>query len=266
MPAVDLARLSREIDQMLGPAQDPAALARAALDLLERYAERPRRKPGRLEDSLNAPRPVMDALGHALASEGVASGQILALADALWSLPLRETRLLALDVMHACDVPEVADRAERCASDTADPQILEEVARRGLATWGQKDRPQAFRCAGRWLVAGNPRVRELALAFLLAIVEDGGSEDLRGVINLLSACPELGRGPERRSLARLLLSLVRRAPAEGSRLLLDGVRQGNQPIVQIARQALPLLPPSQRKALENALAASGPSGIMPRSE
>jgi len=265
MPSVDPARLAREIDRMLEQTPDPSSRAREAADLLERYAERARRKPGRPEDTLHTPRHVITALARSLTAETSDPDEGLALASALWAIPLRETRLLAADLLGVWGGVEVADWAEERAAETADLRILEKVARHGLAAWRNGDRGEAFRRAGGWLTAPSTRVRELGLLLLLSIVEAGESDDLRRVINLLGASPETGSGPERKTFARLLISLVRRSPREAARFLLDGVRRGNPAVSQIARQALPLLPARQQQTLEDALAHGEPSGIMPTS-
>src|SRR3972149_454160 len=185
MPSVDPARLAREIDRRLEQTPDPSSRAREAADLLERYAERARRKPGRPEDTLHTPRHVITALARPLTAA-------------------------TSDPLGVWGGVEVADWAEERAAETADLRILEKVARHGLAAWRNGDRGEAFRRAGGWLTAPSTRVRELGLLLLLSIVEAGESDDLRRVINLLGASPETGSGPGREKLARLPLSLARR--------------------------------------------------------
>jgi len=266
MPAVDPARLAGEIDAVFGRAHEPAALARQVLELLERYAERARRHGGQREDALDSPRPVTAALAHAVEAEASRTGAGLDLAEALWSIPVRETRLLASEALGVENGEGVADWAESRAAATADLRVLEAMAGRGLAAWGSRDRAAALRRVGRWVGEGNARVRELGLLFLLPIVERGGSEDLRRVINLLGVCTEVGKGPERRTLSRLFLALIRRSPQEAARFLMDAVGQGNLVVSQIARQTLPVLPAKQKQVVEEALARGRASGIIPPSQ
>jgi hypothetical protein len=266
MPAVDPARLAREVDGLFNLTLEPSALAGRVLDLLERYAERARRKGGKSEDSLDCPRPVTAALANAIGAEARRGGRSLDLAQALWSIPIRETRLLACEALGVEPGDAAADWAEGRAPETSDLRVLEGLARRGLAAWSSRDRPTSLRRAGRWIRSESDRVRELGCLFLLPIAESGGSEDVRQVIHLLRETREVGRGPERRTLSALLLTLVRRSPQEAARYLLDAVGEGNPVLSQIARQALPLLPARQKQALEETLARARASGRMPPSQ
>jgi hypothetical protein len=209
---------------------------------------------------------VITALARALAAEVSGQAEALALAGALWSFPLREPRLLAADILAAWDGVEVAEWVADRAHGTADLRLLEALASTGLAAWRNGDRARAFHRAGAWLGGPNTHARELGLLLLLSIVEEGRSDDLRLVINLLAASPEVGVGTERKTLARLLISLARRTPRETARFLLDGVRRGNHAIAHVARQTLSALPPKQRQILEETLAQAEPSGIMPPSQ
>jgi hypothetical protein len=265
MPAVDPVRLAREVDGVFGLALEPSALAGKIRDLLERYAERARRKGGKPEDSLDCPRPVMVALAHAIGAEARRGGRGLELADALWSTPIRETRLLACEALGVEPGDAPAAWAERRGSETSDLRVLEGLARRGLAAWGSRDRPAALGRVERWIRSKGERLRELGCLFLLPVAEGGESEDVRQVIDLLHHSPEVGLGVERRTLSTLLLILVRRSPQEATRYLLDAVAEGNPAVTQIARQALPLLPPRQKRDLEETLARARASGRMPAS-
>jgi hypothetical protein len=116
--------------------------------------------------------------------------------------------------------------------------------------------------AREWIGSPSGRLRELGLDFLFALVEEGGSEDVREVLSLLAAHPMLGRGQERRALARLLRALAERSPQETARHLIDGVKAGAAASAQIARQVLPLLAERQQRVLEEALARGRASGTM----
>jgi hypothetical protein len=265
MPAVDPLRLAREVDGMFDQTLDPSALAGKVLDLLERYAERARRKGGRPEDSLDCPRPLMAALARAIGAEARRGGRGLELADALWTTPLRETRLLACEALGVEPGDAAADWAERRCVEASDLHVLDGLARRGLAAWGSRDRPAALGRAERWIRGKAERLRELGCLFLLTVAEGGESEDVRQVIDLLHQSPQVGLGAERRTLSTLLLTLVRRSPQEAARYLLDAVAEGNPALTQLARQALPFLPARQKRDLEETLARARASGRMPAS-
>lgn len=265
MPAVDPARLAREIERAFEPDDGPGLLARRVADLLAAYAERARRPGGARTDTLNVPRPVMRAVGRALASASGAGASAIELASALWSIPLRETRILAAEALAPCMAEEAADWVEAQATEASDPTVLERLAARGLSGYRAGDARRALARAGGWVESSGARQRELGLVFLKAFIEEGGSEDLRRVLSLLAACPALGRGVERRALSGLLRALAERSPQETARYLADGVRAGSPASSAIARQILPLLSGRQQQILEEALARGRASGIIPPS-
>lgn len=262
MPAVDPARLAREIEQVFEARGEPSLLARRVADLLTLYAERARRAGGARGDRLNVPRPVMASVGEAIASSAGVRGHALELAAALWSLPLQETRILAAEALASCPSREAADWAEARVGETIDVAVLERLAGRGLSGYRAREPQEAMGRAREWIGSPSGRLRELGLDYLFALVEEGGSEDVREVLSLLAAHPMLGRGQERRALARLLRALAERSPQETARHLIDGVKAGAAASAQIARQVLPLLAERQQRVLEEALARGRASGTM----
>jgi hypothetical protein len=266
VPAVDPARLAREIERAFEPEGEPSLLARRVADLLTLYAERARRAGGARADRLNVPRPVMASVGDAVASSAGRRGHTLEFAAALWSIALHETRILAAEALASCASREAADWAEARVTETADFAVLEHLARRGLSGYRAREPQQAMARVREWIGSRSGRLRELGLYSLFSLVEEGGSEDVRAVLSLLAAHPALGRGHDGRALARLLRALAERSPQETARYLVDGVRAGAAASSQIARQVLPLLTERQQRILEEALARGRASGTMPPSK
>jgi hypothetical protein len=265
MPAVDPARLAHEIERAFESHDDPRLLAQRVSDLLAAYSERARRPGGARTDALNVPRPVMNAVGRALASASDGGPASIELASALWSIPLRETRLLAAEALAPCRAEGAADWVESQAAVASDPMVLERLAGRGLSAYRAGDPRRALTRAGGWLRSSGARQRELGLIFLTAFVEEGTSEDLRQILSLLAGCPALGQGTERRALSNLLRALAQRTPQETVRYLADGVRAGSATLSMIARQILPRLTGRQQQILEEVLARGRASGIIPPS-
>ena len=74
MPAIDLSRLSREVDRLRSAFASPGDVVRGAVDVLDFYAERARRPsavpaPEDRGRSLDVPAPVLRAIGIGLQTQ-----------------------------------------------------------------------------------------------------------------------------------------------------------------------------------------------------
>jgi hypothetical protein len=207
----------------------------------------------------------MASIGDAISSSSGGREHSLELAAALWSIALHETRLLAAEALASCGSAEAANWVEARVTETADAAVLAHLAGRGLSGYRAAEAQAALARACEWIGSRSSRLRELGLLFLLSLVEDGGSEEVRKALSLLAAHPALGRGQERRALAGLLRALAGRSPHETAHYLLEGVKAGAPASSEIARQILPLLTERQQRILEEALARGRASGTMPPS-
>ncbi len=272
MPAIDPARLAHEIELLRAEGESPAGLAQRALDSLELYADRARRPrggavPGEGAWVLGVPRPVQRALATAL--QGQMGGQeavALETASLLWGAGHREARMLAASVLGPLQSGRVADWVEARAPACDDPEVLAELAGRGLAGWRAKA-PQALldRIEG-WLRVSDQGLRAFAIAALTAHVQDSLFEDLPSVFRLLRSVTPPARGPLLRAQRKLVETLAMRSAPETARYLLDELAAGKAGVSRLTRQVLPSFPLRQRHLLEEALSEQMRPGIIRSSE
>jgi hypothetical protein len=271
MPAVDPARLEREIETLMEAAAEPQALTRRVLDLLEFYAERARRTAGTEAatpyKAFGVPRPVVRGLGAALRARlGDNPEAALAAASALWGAGYRETQFLAASILGVLQGREAAGWAAARAETCPDAVCLAELARSGLAGWRAAE-PQTYLAqTSAWLRSGSERVRALGATGLTALVDDASFEDLPAVFRLLTDLPLAGHGVFRRALEQTVDALARRSPPEAARFLLDALRLGTPGAASLARRSLPAFPARQRGLLEEALSEGRGAGIIPPSQ
>ncbi len=259
MPAVDPARLAREIDAILEHFGDPGALRRLVLDVLDFYADRARR-PGasiHADDApwaFGVPRPVLRSMGRALRARSVQQPQVaLAAAEALWGAGYRETQVLAASILASQAGPQAADWAQPRAEACQDRAALAELAGPGMEGWRRAE-PQAFLArASVWLRSANPRLLAFGLLALTAAVEAPGFVDLPAVLRMLAGVCGETRGESRRGLVALVRVLARRSPAETARFVLDELEARTPGAERLLRGVLEAFPAPQRERLAQAL-------------
>jgi hypothetical protein len=263
MPAIDLSRLSREVERLQSAFGSPGEVVRGAVDVLDFYAERARRpaaapSPEERGRSLDVPAPVLRAIGIGLQKQaGVQPEGCWDVAQALWDADLRETRVLACWVLSGLNDGAVAAWVERRAADLEDSAVLTAVVERALLGWRRSSGKAYVEQIGRWLGTSRSVLHALALRALLAGLEIPELEDLHLAFQALARLPHPMRGEARQALTDLLATLAKRSPAETTRFLLEGIDREQPGIERQVRSLIAGLPPTQRERLTAALAASG---------
>ncbi len=261
MPAVDLARLAREVDR-LGQAFDaPADLLRATLDVLDFYAERARRPMATAASlergrSLDVPAPVVRAIGAGLQKQASLHPEgCLPAADALWEARTRETQVLACWVLGVRTHADVASWLERRAQDLDDPVVLRAAVDRALQGWRQAEAKAYVDQIDRWLGSPRSALQAFGLRALEAALDLPELDDLQRVYRALARLPRPVRGEARHALASVLAGLTQRSPGETTRFLLEEIEREVPGIERMVRSLAPAMPPTQRERLTAALAA-----------
>lgn len=271
MPAVDPARLQREIEALTEVATDSTVLARRTLDLLEFYAEQPRRvassEAAIPHKAFGVPHPVIRGLGAALQARLRDSPEAaVAAASTLWEAGYRETQLLAASVLGVVKGKDAAVWAAARAETCKDGVCLMELARTGLAGWRAAEPQTCLAQISAWLRSGSERVRTLGASSLAALVDDAAFEDVPAVFRLLASLPLAGHGVFRGALEQTVGALARRSPPEAARFLLDALRLRTPGAEALIRRSLSAFPARQRSLLEAALSEGRGTGIIPPSQ
>lgn len=265
MPAIDLDRLARQVERLEALFAAPGDLTRATLDLLEFYAERARRQPGRADlpdrtRSLEVPPPVVRAIGTGLQNQARRSPQgALPVAEGLWSAAIREMRVLACWALSACPQPEVAAWLEAHAAEMEDPVVLQTAVERGLAGWRRADGRAYVARIDRWIVSPRTPLQALGLRALEAGLDLPELDDLQHAFQALAELPRPVRGEARHALESVLGRLADRSPAETTRFLLEEIDRAVPGMERLVKSVAVRLPPAQRLRLTAALAARSSS-------
>ena len=261
MPAIDLGRLEREVQHLETLFDSPVELTRAALDVLDFYAERARRPLAALAaekegQSLNVPAPVLRAIGQSLQKQTAAHPESgWPAADALWDVELRETRVLACWVLSGFGDERVAEWVEPRLSGLDDPGVMASVVERAFFNWRRLAGVTYIERIERWLASSRSVLHALGLRALEAGLDMPELEDMHRAFEALAGLPRPVRGDARNALADLLETLARRSPAETTHFLLQAIDADQPGIERLARSLLANLPPAQRGRLAAALSS-----------
>lgn len=260
MPAIDLARLAREVERLEALFGSPQELRRATLDVLGFYAQRARRAPDSAEvmdgeRALGVPPPVVRAIGAGLQGQARrAPAAALPVAAALWDAAEREARLLACWVLSALPQEQVAAWLEARAGELDDPAVLKAAVERGLEAWRRADGKAYVAQLDRWIASPRSAVQALGLRALEAGLDLPEMEDLQFAFQALTRLPRPARGEARSALESVLTRLADRSPAEMTRFLLEEIERQVPGIEKLARSLAGRLPPAQRERITAALA------------
>jgi DNA alkylation repair enzyme len=263
MAAVDRARLARQVEHVAGALEDPPSFRARFGDLMEFYADRTRR-PAPHAAGYGVAAPVVKALETALLEKARTVEQAALLADVLWSIETRESRLIALFLIRAQPSEDVLARVVAWSGTTRDPYVLQELAGPALMEMRRKA-PASFLEAMRVGRSGpSPGTRSFALRALAQAVADRSFQALPEVLELLAQEAEGASREDAQAHVDLVVELARRTPGETARVLREALERHRPWSYRLAAAALPELPERTRASLQRSLSASRAAGIMPR--
>jgi hypothetical protein len=255
MPAIELARLQREVEHLQSVFDSPAELSRAVLDVLGFYADRARRPstPVAAEEhtrGLRVPAPVVRAIGMGLQQKAAGNpDRGWEVADALWQTDLREPRILACWVLSGFADEHVADWLEARAAELDDRVVMASVVDRAVLHWRSSSGRNYIDRVEGWLVSPRSAVQALGLRALGAGLDMPEAEDMHRAFQALGRLPGPVRGDARDAFRDLLETLAERSPAETTRFLLEEIEAGQPGIDQLVRSLLTALPSAQQERL-----------------
>lgn len=263
MAAVDRSRLARQVEHVAGAMEDPPSFRSRFGDLMEFYADRTRR-PAPHAGGYGVPAPVVKALESALLEKAGTLEQAALLADVLWSLETRESRVIALFLIRGQPSEDVLARVVAWSGTTRDPQVLQELAGPTLMEI-RRNAPAVFLEAMKAGRSGpSPAARSFALRALALAVADRSFQALPEVLELLALEAEGASRDDAQAHIELVVALARRTPGETARVLREALERQRPWSYRLAAAALSELPERTRASLQRSLSASRAAGIMPR--
>lgn len=232
MPAIDPARLSREIQTVTLAFNQPPELVERVLALLDFYADRILRPGAHAamrapQRAFSAPAPVVNGLRQALGREASAYPESAwEIADRLWAAGYHETYLLAAAVLE----PQIDARAAAWVGDRLgrglDDRLQDVLASTAWRGWRTAE-PEGFLALVNAWIAGKDAARQVfAYAALKAAVEATPPDGLAAMMDLLYRLPSARSPGVQQARLELLRALAARSPAEVAAYLLHKHERG----------------------------------------
>ena len=223
LPAIQLARLKRQTDDLAAAFTQPEIFLRRLHDLLEFYADRTYR-PGQagvvttLLPHYHVPQPVLRQIEADLRPIIIAHfEQGLALLDALWADTHYESRLLAAILLG--DAPlapaeAIIERISNWARPGVELSLLEVLLTRGSTRLLHEAYSLWLETIKLWLLSTDRLVQAVGLRALQTFISDPTFQDLPAIFNVLSPLLQTARSDLHPELLDVLQMLVKRSPSE----------------------------------------------------
>lgn len=263
MPAVQLTRLKKQLDELSGCFAQPDDFLSRLRVIFEQYGDLTYRagqavKPASLLPTYRAPALVMRQLELSLAPLCAARPQeSLANADRLWNDEYLETRQLACFLLGqtALDpLVDVLNRLEHWSTQAADSSLLNVLLDRGSARLRREAPNRWLDVLRDWMGSLDPTRRQTALAALLPFIQDREYENLPAVFSLITPALQQNAAELASELQKSLTALARRSPVETAYLLRQILATSNEPALhRLVRRCLPAFPLEIQTRLKTAL-------------
>ena len=265
MPAVQLARLRTQVDQLVWQFTRPQDFQRGLKNLLEMYAEWSYHPGEAIEPgSLLPTYHVAPLLLHQVEQQLTRQCQempaaALALADMLWQDEYFEPRLLAAFILGQIPLKpaeEITRRIKAWSDPSLDKQIQEAIFSQAALRLRRENNAAWMEIISEWITASQVPAQVMGLRALVSLLEDREFEDLPGAFSILQ--PLMVTVPSRlhSELLVVLQAMVRRSPVETTHFLRQALSSTSSPIpARLVRQILPTLSPEMQASLRRSLSA-----------
>ncbi len=251
MPAIDLARLRKQVSHLADRFDDPESFMRALRDVLDEYTNHTLRTaertiPGSALPTYRTPQPVLKHLQRELtrlAQDKPLSA--LALADRLWQEGWLETSLLA-----AMLLGDVSPREERLlprltawTQHVRDPNVRAVLLDIGLQRL-RREMPERFLALiAEWLHPERPRLWANGIQALLPLLQEGGFDHLPKVFEMLRSVIQAAPTAIQGDLVDLLQALYRLSAVETVHFLRQTIQSSPHSMTVVTlRRIAPALP------------------------
>lgn len=248
MPAVQLARLKIQINELTWKFTRPDEFRRDLQDLLDFYSNQVF-KPGRVVsasqriESFHVPPVILNQLGLALepfVRENPNSA--LLLADTLWQDKYLEMHLLAAALLGMTPTSfsaEIIQRLKQWLSPSTDLKSLENLLDVGARKLRYEKQTLWFKLIQDWMVIPTASVANLGVYALIPAAREKEFENLPLIFQMIQPLMENPAPSIRTALIALLQILAKRTPSETLFFLKHHLRITDQPAVpRLARRVI----------------------------
>jgi hypothetical protein len=265
MPAIQLARLKKQLSDLRQAWSDPDIFLRQLIELLEYYADHSFRtgqaaEPSPLLKSFQVPPPLIRQIKHALDDLAIADpGYTLQICDTLWASPIYETRLLAVHFLGLIPVRagEIASRAGRWLAVTTDQQLIDAMFTHGLNRFAAQNPDTYLQLVEAWLGSNSRLEKALGLRAMATLVRQPEFKNFPPCFRLLAPFVHQANQDLRPELVESLRALAERSPKEAAYFFIEMLESGyNTQMGMLLRLALEPLPPDLQATVRSHLRES----------
>ena len=267
MPAIQPARLKKQVADLAAIFDQPVQFVRQLHALLHQYSDHTHRPgqaglPSPLVGSYNAPPPVMRQVWLALMPlvEGDPK-RTLPVCDALWAEPNYDLQLLAARLLGQVPVDPprpVVERIQAWVQQAADHRLMNGLLENSLVCL-QRDAPQQMmELVTLWLASSELTSQQAGLRALLPVIASSGSENMPAIFRLLTPYLRIAPTRLRPDILRVLSALVQISPAETAYVLRQNLSAPDNPDTQwLIRQVLDRFSEETRAGLKKEMKEIG---------
>lgn len=267
MPAIQPSRLKIQAAKLTQYAGDPEKFCRAFHSFLDFYADRTY-KPGQVGEppplmrAYRVPSPVLPAVEKELKQFSFENRELaLALADALWSEPILEFRLLAASILgQVSPTPfqAIIKRVENWSGSNTPGRLIDEIVDSGLAKFLQEYPGAYLEQTESWLTSEDEQFNRLGLIAIPPLVESGYFEDYPQLFNQLGKLMRSEITPLNTEVLRIIEVLAQKAPEETAYFLGQTKKSAgeNAAISWYIRKSLGFFPSDSQRYLRAVLLQS----------
>lgn len=270
MPAIQPARLKIQAAELSEFAQSPEDFCRAYHKFLEFYTDRIHRSGFLAESpplirSYQIPHPVFRAVSLEL--DQFAEGNrasALELADALWSQPYLEFRLLAADLVGKVDplpASSIVARINKWVTPSTEEPLVNALIFSGFKRLREEQVTEYFQQIDTWLKSRQVTTYSLGLKAVTPLIAAGSFEDIPLVFHRVNQAMRSAPKILKPEVLELLKLLADRYPQETAYFLRQAfLSAGENPnIPWYVRHSLAYFPSENREYLRSTLQSEDPS-------
>jgi hypothetical protein len=270
VPAIDLARLNSDIDELARHVHQPEKFCRFLNAVLDRFANYVYRPGEAVRTRLQIQRYHVDPMIISKIEQKIKSACLhdpdvaLALADVLWHDNHYESRLLAAKILGMLPLEsdgQISAQVEKWAGPEQESAVLMDLFDYGCTGLRNTNPGILFEMAEKWLGNEDAEIQMLGLRLLLSIVHHSASLQLPRVYSLLHSPLQHAVPRFHTVFLDLLSGLIERSAVETGLfirhvLLLDPSRE----CLRIIRRKLSSFPPRLQYNLRQSLALVAEDG------
>src|SRR4030042_5258072 len=252
MPAIQPARLKKQVSDLAGNFNQPVFFIRdlhALLDLYTDHTHRPGQagEPSPLTATYKTPPPVMRQVWRELMPLiKQQPAEVLPLCGALWAEQNYDFQMLAARLLGQVPVspPDpVIDRLHSWVNQGLDNRLLDGLFKYGLVRLQQDAPDRLLELVTSWTGSSDLLTQQAGLRALLSLINPSGPDNLPTIFRLLTPYLRIAPSRLRPDILTVLTSLAHSSPSETAYTLRQNLSAPNNPDTDwLIRQVLDVFP------------------------